>query len=178
MTDRNTLEDELVALVPDLRGFARGLARNYDTADDLVQETITKAWANLGKFQHGTNMRAWLFTILRNTFYSQMRKRRWETEDVDEKLAGKLTQPQHQDAGLHMKDFWNQFMTLSPDQREALVLVGASGFSYEEAAEIANVAVGTIKSRVNRGRQRLYELMGEDAASVGVANMEPAASSL
>ena len=178
MAERKLLEDQLVALVPDLRGFARGLARNYDTADDLVQETITKAWANLEKFTPGTNMRAWLFTILRNTFYSHTRKRRWEAEDVDEKHAARLTQPQHQDAGLHMKDFWEKFMTLSPDQREALILVGASGFSYDEAAEIANVAVGTIKSRVNRGRQRLYEIMGDDASTVDVRDLAPITSKM
>ena len=146
--------EELVEHLPALRAFAISLTRNPATADDMVQDTIVKAWTNIDKFQLGTNLRAWLFTILRNTFYSSRRKLNREGV-FTETLAVK---PSH-DGNLQMTDFKKAFALLNDEQREALVLVGASGFSYEEAAETCGVAVGTIKSRVNRGRARLSELL-------------------
>lgn len=151
--------DEIVTHLPALRAFAVSLARNGSQADDLVQDTIVKAWKNFDKFTPGTNMRAWLFTILRNTFYSALRKSRREVADVDGALAATLAEKPHHDGRLALADFEKAFATLPEEQREALILVGASGFSYEEAAKTCGVAVGTIKSRVNRGRARLADLL-------------------
>ena len=158
--------DELVALVPELRAFALSLSRNPSLADDLVQETVLKAWAKLDSFTPGTNMRAWLFTILRNTFYSGARKAQREVADVDGAYAARLSQKPEHDGRLALRDFAVAFAKLPDEQREALILIGASGLTYEEAAETCGCAVGTIKSRLNRGRARLAELLeaGQDAA--------------
>jgi RNA polymerase sigma-70 factor (ECF subfamily) len=145
-----------------MRAFAISLTRNTATADDLVQDTLVKAWTNFDKFEQGSNMRAWLFTILRNTYYSLRRKRRREVEDADGIMAESLSQKPDHDGRLNMRDFNVAFEQLNDEQREALILVGAGGFSYEEAAETCGVKVGTIKSRVNRGRARLAELMNMD----------------
>jgi RNA polymerase sigma-70 factor (ECF subfamily) len=171
--------DEIVDHLPSLRAFAMSLTRNSATADDIVQDTIVKAWSNIDKFEPGTNMRAWLFTILRNTYYSLHRKRAREVADVDGEYAAQMSEKPEHDGRLSMNDFREAFAQLPDDQREVLILVGASGFSYEEAAEMCGCAVGTIKSRANRGRKRLAELMqledGEsmemtDAATLGVVN--------
>ncbi|KNG93237.1 RNA polymerase sigma factor [Pseudaestuariivita atlantica] len=154
--------DELVTHLPAMRAFAMSLTRNSATADDLVQDTLVKAWTNIEKFQVGTNMRAWLFTILRNTYYSMLRKRKREVPDVDNTMASKLAEKPAHDGLLQMRDFETAFAQLNDEQREALVLVGAEGFSYEDAAEMTGVAVGTVKSRVNRARARLAELMHLD----------------
>ncbi|MDO5368792.1 RNA polymerase sigma factor [Paracoccus sp. (in: a-proteobacteria)] len=150
---------ELVDHLPALRAFALSLTRESASADDLVQDTIVKAWTNIEKFQAGTNLRAWLFTILRNTFYSARRKTRREVSDTDGiHAARQATRPEH-DGRLAMNDFKVAFAQLPDEQREALILVGGSGFSYEEAANMTGVAVGTVKSRANRGRRRLAELL-------------------
>ena len=152
-------QDELIEHLPAMRAFAVSLTRNGSLADDLVQDTVVKAWTNFDKFKPGTNMRAWLFTILRNTFYSHRRKTKREVADVDGIFAsGLATKPDH-DGRLQLTDFENAFAQLSDEQREALILVGASGFSYEEAADMCGVAVGTIKSRANRGRKALADLL-------------------
>lgn len=151
--------DALVEHLPAMRAFAISLTRNSATADDMVQDTLVKAWTNIDKFQVGTNMRAWLFTILRNTYYSSRRKAKREVADVDGTHTEGLAEKPAHDGRLQMTDFREAFAKLSDEQREALLLVGASGFSYEEAADMCGVAVGTIKSRTNRGRQRLAELM-------------------
>ncbi|MDQ2094973.1 RNA polymerase sigma factor [Rhodalgimonas zhirmunskyi] len=151
--------DEIVEHLGSLRAFAVSLTRNGSAADDLVQETIVKAWKNFDKFKEGTNLRAWLFTIQRNTFYSQRRKAKREVADSDGEMAAQLSVKPHHDGRLAMNDFRTAFAQLPVEQREALVLVGAEGMTYEEAAETCEVAVGTIKSRVNRGRKRLAELM-------------------
>lgn len=151
--------DELVDHLPALRAFALGLTRNPATADDLVQDAIVKAWTNIDKFEAGTNLRAWLFTILRNTYYSSLRKTRREVADVDGVFAESLSEKPAHDGRLAMADFQRAFNQLPDEQREALVLVGALGASYEEAAESCGVAVGTIKSRANRGRAKLAELL-------------------
>ncbi|WP_295313707.1 RNA polymerase sigma factor [Roseobacter sp.] len=154
--------DELVEHLPAMRAFAISLTRNGATADDMVQDTLVKAWTNIDKFQAGTNMRAWLFTILRNTYYSSRRKTRREVADIDGVHTEALAEKPAHDGRLAMKDFRAAFSLLTDEQREALLLVGASGFSYEEAAGMCGVAVGTIKSRTNRARQRLAELMQLD----------------
>lgn len=149
----------LIAALPNLRAFAVSLSGRHDRADDLVQDTLMKAWAKQDLFKPGTNLRAWLFTILRNEFYSQMRKRGREVQDSDGIFAANLATHPEQYGQLDFEDFRQALDKLPDDQREALVLVGASGFSYEETAEICGVAVGTIKSRVNRARNRLQELL-------------------
>ena len=151
--------DEIIEHLPAMRAFALSLTRNATRADDLVQDAIVKAWKGFDSFKQGTNLRAWLFTILRNTFYSERRKAKREVADVDGAFSSKLASKPDHDGRLALKDFHAAFEMLPDEQREALVLVGASGFSYEEAAEACGVAIGTIKSRVNRGRKRLIELL-------------------
>jgi RNA polymerase sigma-70 factor (ECF subfamily) len=151
----------LLAAVPALRAFAFSLvgARYNDRADDLVQETMVKAWAHHNSFQPGTNLNAWLHTILRNEFYSQMRKKGREVEDADGAYSRNIGIHPEQHGHLDMEDMRAALAQLPAEQREAILLVAASGFSYEEAAEICGVAIGTIKSRVNRARNRLAELL-------------------
>lgn len=148
-----------MAQIGSLRAFAVSLCGNRDTADDLVQETLFKAWNHIESFKEGTNLKAWLFTILRNTYFSQRRKRKREVEDADGKYAARLASAPEQYGHMDMQDFQDALKQLPADQREALVLVGAAGFSYEEAAEISDCAVGTIKSRVNRARTRLADML-------------------
>src|SRR6201992_1599099 len=147
------LRDEMLAAVPSLRAFAISLSGNVDRADDLVQETLLRALANIHSFQPGTNMPAWLFTILRNLFRSEYRKRRREVEDNDGRFAETLKTHPEQNSRIEFEEFQQALAKLPADQREALILVGASGFSYEETAEICGCAVGTVKSRVTRARQ-------------------------
>jgi RNA polymerase sigma-70 factor (ECF subfamily) len=149
----------MLGAVPSLRAFAISLSGNVDRADDLVQETLLRAWANLNSFEPGTNMSAWLFTILRNLFRSEYRKRRREVADSEGTYAETLKTQPEQTSRVEFEEFRTALAKLPADQREALILVGASGFSYEEAAGICGCAVGTIKSRVNRARTRLAELM-------------------
>jgi RNA polymerase sigma-70 factor, ECF subfamily len=152
--------DELMDHLPALRAFAVSLTRNISDADDIVQDCIVKAWSNIDKFTPGTNLQAWLFTILRNTFFSRTRKRRREVADPDGIYAQRLSVAPAHDAKLAMNDFKRAFDVLTPEHREVLILVGASGYSCEEAAAMMGVAVGTVKSRANRARNRLCELMG------------------
>ena len=154
-----SVREAVLAAVPNLRAFAISLSGNVDRADDLVQETLLRALANIDSFQRGTNMSAWLFTILRNLFRSEYRKRRREVEDADGSYAERLKSQPEQTGRVEFTEFRSALAQLPADQREALILVGASGFSYEEAAEICGCAVGTIKSRVNRARSRLAELL-------------------
>jgi RNA polymerase sigma-70 factor (ECF subfamily) len=156
------MRQQLVEMIPNLRAFARSLCGNASRADDLVQETLLKAWANRESFEAGTNLRAWLFTILRNAFYSQMRKASREIEDVDDRHALKTQAPPTQEDPLHLDDFRRALHVLPPEQREALILIGASDFSYEEAAVVCGCAVGTVKSRVARARVRLAKLLSGD----------------
>ena len=153
---------ELMQNLKVLRAFAISLTRNPSAADDLVQETVLKAWVNLHRFQPDTNMRAWLFTILRNTFYSDRRRAAREVSDGDGELAGQLASKPAHDGHLNFRDFRTAFDQLPDEQREVLILVGALGHAYDEAAEMCGVRIGTIKSRLNRGRERLAELMEID----------------
>jgi RNA polymerase sigma-70 factor (ECF subfamily) len=164
MTLNPSLRDAMLAAVPSLRAFAISLSGNIDRADDLVQETLLRAIANIDSFQPGTNMSAWMFTILRNLFRSEYRKRRREVEDTDGSYAESLKSHPEQSSRLEFQEFRAALAKLPPDQREALILVGASGFSYEEAASICDCAVGTIKSRVNRARTRLADLLSIESA--------------
>jgi RNA polymerase sigma-70 factor (ECF subfamily) len=155
----HAIRDQMLAAVPSLRAFAISLGGNVDRADDLVQETLLRALANIDSFQPGTNMAAWLFTILRNLFRSEYRKRRREVEDADGNYVESLKTQPEQTSHMEFLEFQKALAKLPDDQREALILVGASGFSYEEAAAICACAVGTIKSRVNRARGRLALLL-------------------
>jgi RNA polymerase sigma-70 factor, ECF subfamily len=162
------IRDQVLATVPSLRAFAISLSGNIDRADDLVQETLLRALAHIDSFEPGTNMPAWLFTILRNLFRSEYRKRRREVEDAEGRYADTLKSNPEQTGRVEFQEFRTALEKLPPDQREALILVGASGFSYEDAAAICGCAVGTIKSRVNRARIRLAELLAiENARDMG-----------
>jgi len=151
-----------------LRGFAISFLHNIDDADDLVQETIMRAWSNLHRFEPGTNLQAWLFTILRNLFYSRYRKRRHEVEDPDDKHAAGLTAPPEQLARVEHAELLRALALLSAEHREALLLVGAQGMSYGEAGRVCGVPIGTIKSRVHRARTQLAALMHREEADDGV----------
>jgi RNA polymerase sigma-70 factor (ECF subfamily) len=163
ITPQKSVQDVMLAAIPNLRAFAMSLSGNADRADDLVQETVMRAMASIGSFTPGTNMAAWLFTILRNLFRSQYRKRRREVEDPDGSYLASLKMPPEQFGRLEFKELVEALAKLPDVQREALLLVAASGFSYDEAAAICDVAVGTIKSRVSRARQLLAELLVIDS---------------
>ena len=154
---------ELTKLLPNLRAFARSLTRSADQADDLVQEALVKAWRNWQQFAPDSNIKAWMFTILRNAHLSERRKRNNEVQDVDGEFAAQLGVKPEQPGHMDLLDFQTAFAQLLPEHREALVLIGAEGFSYEEAALMCGCAVGTMKSRVNRARTKLAQIMGIDS---------------
>ncbi len=157
------LRDDLIAAIPNLRAFAVSLCGSVDRADDLVQETLVKAWNKLDTFEEGTNLKAWLFTILRNTHFSEFRKIKREVPDTDGEISARVAIVPGQQAHMDVQDMLLALDKLPDEQREALILIGAEGFSYEQAAAICNCAVGTIKSRVNRARTRLAELVELDS---------------
>jgi len=167
MSAPQAFKAELIELLPSLRAFARSLAHNAAQADDLVQDTLVKALANVDRFEPGTNLRAWLFTILRNHYYSQLRKSKREVEDAEGRHAARIAVRPEQDGSVDLEDFKVPFAQRAPDHREVLTLVGASGCSYEEAAAICGCAVGTIKSRVNRARRKLSDILGLDEEESG-----------
>jgi RNA polymerase sigma-70 factor (ECF subfamily) len=164
----HTLEswrDDVVALIPALRAFAWSLSHNAADADDLVQEALIKAWSHRDRFEPGTNLRAWLFTILRNTYYTVAVRRRREVRDENGQYAASLSAEASQDWGVAVHALQAALMQLPHEHREALILIGAAGLTYEEAAEICGCALGTIKSRVNRARAKLLKIMDADQAS-------------
>lgn len=163
LTIQPSVRDVMLAAIPSLRAFAISLSGSVDRADDLVQETVMRAMASIDSFTPGTNMSAWLVTILRNRFRSEYRKRRREVEDPDGSYLASLKLPAEQFGRLEFKELIEALAKLPYVQREALLLVAASGFSYEETAAICEVAVGTIKSRVSRARQYLAELLDIDS---------------
>jgi RNA polymerase sigma-70 factor (ECF subfamily) len=177
-------KQQLVDAIPMLRGFARSLSGNRDRADDLVQETLAKAIANREKYRPGTNLHAWLVTILRNQYYSEGRRRWREISDGEGTHAARLTDQPHHAGYLEMRDFLSALQLLPDVQREALILVGASGLSYEEAAEVLGTRIGTVKSRVSRARARLEVLLAghedfrrdEDAIAVSIDQLKQALS--
>ena len=158
--ETTSFKRELLATLPSLRAFAVSLSGRHDKADDLVQDTVMKAWAKQSSFEMGTNLKAWLFTILRNEFYSQMRKRGREVQDTEGAFTERMAVHPSQYGIMDLADFKKALDALPDDQREAIILIGASGFSYEEAAEICKCAVGTMKSRVSRARTRLQTMLG------------------
>ena len=174
--ENSSIRDDILAAIPHLRAFAMSLSGNIDNADDLVQETLVRALAHIDSFEPGTNLSAWLFTILRNLFRTTYRKRKREVEDSEGRFSANLKTQPEQSSRLEFKELQQALAKIPADQREALILVGASGFAYEEAAEICGCAVGTIKSRVNRARAKLAELLeiqssddfGPDHATRGI----------
>src|ERR1043166_2441938 len=156
-------KNELLALIPFLRAFARSLTGNQEGADDLAQETLVKAWQSRATFIPGTNLKAWLFTILRNQFYSD-RRRAWRQAPWDQEAAERIPgSAGEQSWAAELSDTARALSCLSAEQREALILVGAGGFSYEDAAKICDCAVGTVKSRVARARKSLIAILdGEE----------------
>lgn len=163
--DAAAFKQELASLIPHLRAFARSLCHNATLADDLAQEAMLKAWKARERFKPGTNMKAWAFTILRNHFYSEKR-RSWRRQSLDPEVAEATLVSEDTNAdGLELLSLRNALDKLPDDQREVLILVGAGGLAYEEVAEICGCAVGTVKSRVSRGRKALAELMAQTDAS-------------
>ena len=154
-----TVQDAMIRTIPQLRAFAKALCGHADAADDLVQDTLLRAIAKIDSFKPGTNMRAWLFTILRNHFCNEYRKRRREVTNSDGFFVSTMTAQPEQDGHMQLAEFRDALAQLPDDQREAVILVGGAGLSYDEAAEICRCPVGTVKSRANRGRMRLAELM-------------------
>ncbi|MHA6288179.1 sigma-70 family RNA polymerase sigma factor [Maricaulis sp. CAU 1757] len=165
-------------MIPHMRAFARGLTGDASAADDLAQDAMLRAWDRREQFAANTNFRAWVLTIVRNQFYSDKR-RSWRQVQLDEEKA-KRTLPSAMDLNgiMELDDVRRALKQLSEDHREALLLVGAGGYSYQEAADICGCAVGTIKSRVNRARSTLAEILvnGPDDASGddGVAALDAA----
>jgi RNA polymerase sigma-70 factor (ECF subfamily) len=156
------LESAMLAAVPDMRAFALSLCHQRDRVDDLVQEALLRAIGNIQSFKAGTNMTAWLFTILRNNFLNEYRKSRHEVSDANEYFVGTMTSQPEQEGHLQFDELRDALAQLPRDQREAVTLVGGAGLSYEEAAKICHCAVGTIKSRAFRARARLAELLSID----------------
>jgi RNA polymerase sigma-70 factor (ECF subfamily) len=166
MSEEKPLSDtdfkkELAETLPHLRAFGRSLSGNPDTADDLVQDTLLKAWAARDRFVAGSSMRAWTFVILRNTYFSNMRRNKFKG-NYDELVAERiLSTPAPQQHPLHLADLQRALMELSDDHREAIILVGAGGHSYQDAAEIAGTTLGTMKSRVSRARATLQGILDD-----------------
>jgi RNA polymerase sigma-70 factor (ECF subfamily) len=181
MKASSDLERDLLHALPHLRAFAISLCGSVEFADDLVQEAVLKGLTKLDQFEAGTNLQAWLFTILRNLFYTGLRRRRREVEDPDGLMAARLAVLPEQHAHLDFGDLGRALAKLPAHQREVLVLIGAEGLSYEEAAQVCGANVGTIKSRMNRARARLAELLevsdeedfGADRQFKGVTATDP-----
>jgi RNA polymerase sigma-70 factor (ECF subfamily) len=152
--------DMMVAEMPYLRAFALSLSGSAAFADDLVQETLIKAWTHEASFARGTNFRAWLVTILRNTYFNEYRKRGREVQDSDHTHAESIPVGGDQEANVTMRDVQRALDRLPPEQREILLMIGVTELSYEEAAVVCDIAIGTVKSRLNRARARLAELLG------------------
>lgn len=151
--------DQLVALIPSLRTFARGLCGTRDLADDMAQDAMLRGWAARASFIPGSNFRAWMFMILRNQFYTTIRKNR-RTVSLEPELAERmLVEAPAQQHQIHLADVAKALLKLPPEQREVLLLIGANGLSYDEAAEVVGCAIGTIKSRLARGRKALALLI-------------------
>jgi RNA polymerase sigma-70 factor (ECF subfamily) len=154
---------DIVRLIPALRAFARTFCRNPSDADDLVQETLLKALANLDKFERGTKLKSWLFTIMRNTFYTRSKVLGREAPGLEENVSGDTPMAATQEISARAHEVQRALQRLPPHYREVLTLVAILGESYEAAAEICDCAVGTVKSRLNRARHQILHELGEDA---------------
>jgi RNA polymerase sigma-70 factor (ECF subfamily) len=172
----NFREADLLACIPHLRAYARFLTGNRERADDLVQDALLRALTAAHQFQPGTNLKAWIFTILRNLFYNEIRKNRLKVQSIDDLAGDGPSTPATQEANLEFADFRRAFWQLGQAQREVLIMVGASGLSYEEAAAICQCAVGTIKSRVSRARRELLKILQEGNLVQRRGDSDPTAS--
>lgn len=161
-----SLDKEILEHLSALHRYALGLAYNFHAAEDLVHDTVVKAYSCVDKFQPGSNLRAWLVTILRNTFYSGMRKKKREVADPDGHFAATLVSDPEHDGRLAMSEFLGAFAKLSSEHRDILTLVGVSGHSYGVASRMIGVPVGTAKSRLNRARAQFTETL--DAIAVAM----------
>jgi RNA polymerase sigma-70 factor (ECF subfamily) len=168
----------LAGVIPHLRAYGRSLSGNPDLADDLTQDTMVKAWASRDRFEAGTSIKAWTFVILRNTFLSQMRRNKFVGDYDETAVERTLSTPASQEESGEMADLQRGLMELPQDQREALILVGAGGMSYEEAAGICGCALGTMKSRVSRARHALEEIMNSGHFSQKRADAAPASEAI
>jgi len=164
---KDPFQDQIIALIPRLRAYAMSLSGSSAEADDIVQDALMRAWRFRDGYQMGTNLRAWLYRIVRNAFYTQAAKRRDTVEDVDGRWAATLSCRPEQEWRVQYGELLRAMGQLSPDARDALLLVVSSGLSYQEAAEICGCAVGTMKSRVNRARGRLAQLVDFEPSSGG-----------
>ena len=167
------LQAALLDVLPHLRAFARSLTRNRDQADDLVNDAIVRAISASNQFTPGTNFKAWIFTILRNLFYNEGRKRHSKFTSLDDLTMNEPSISASQEASLEFCDFRRAFWQLNPDQREVLILVGASGLSYEEAAAVCGCRVGTIKSRVSRARADLKRMLDDGTLATVRSDIAP-----
>jgi len=174
--DTPEFQESLVDVLPHLRAFARSLTRRREQADDLVNDAVVRALAAAEQFQPRTNFKAWMFTILRNLYYNEGRKNR-SMVPFDDVEAHLHAIPPAQHAALEFCDFRRAFWQLGADHREVLILVGASGLSYEEAAGVCGCAVGTIKSRVSRARSELTRLLSSDALEIARTDSAPVSGS-
>lgn len=156
---QDAFERELLAAVPFMRAFARSLCRDPEQAEDIAQETLLKAWQCRSQFQPGTNLRAWLSTILRNRYYSGQRRLKWRAEFDAEAIERTLMAPDDPSVTVELEDVRRALAMLPAFQREALILVGAGGLSYDEVAHIVGCPVGTVKSRVRRARDELESIL-------------------
>lgn len=166
MTDQTppgSIIPDVIDLIPALRAYARSLTRNQADADDLVQETLLKALSNVDKFQAGTRLRAWLFTILRNTFFTKVRISAREKTGAEDCVSGEMSVAPSQEWAIRGRELMAAIDRLPTHYREILILVVMLGESYEDAARICNCAVGTVKSRVSRARQLVMDELGGEA---------------
>ncbi len=168
----------LAGVIPHLRAYGRSLSGSPDLADDLTQDTMVKAWASRERFERGTSIKAWTFVILRNTFLSQMRRNKFVGEYDETAVERTMSTPASQEDSGEMADLQRGLMELPQDQREALILVGAGGMSYEEAAGICDCALGTMKSRVSRARSALEDIMNSGQFSQSRADAPPASEAV
>ncbi|HEX4181536.1 MAG TPA: sigma-70 family RNA polymerase sigma factor [Caulobacteraceae bacterium] len=176
--DDDAFKTDLVALIPQMRAFARSLCGDFAMAEDLAQDALSKAWASRDSFTPGTNMKAWTFMILRNQFYSHKR-RSWRSTPLDPEVAERtLTAVDNPTAALELDELRRAMAMLPEEQREALILIGAGGLSYEEASEICGAAVGTIKSRVSRARDRLALIYADGLITADGASPSEAMGSI
>ena len=168
MTGRDTSRNDdaefkrqLTAIIPSLRAFARGLCRHRELADDIAQASLLRAWAARDSFTPGTNFRAWMFMIVRNHFYTTVRKNARSVSWDPAAAERLLTEQPSQEFGLHLQDVERALAMLPPQQREMILLVAAAGLSYEDAAMVAGCSLGTVKSRVGRARAALQKIVTE-----------------
>ncbi|MCG6116123.1 MAG: sigma-70 family RNA polymerase sigma factor [Mesorhizobium sp.] len=163
---------EMVKLLPALRAFARTFHRDRDEADDLVQETLSKGLSNMHQFRPGTSMKSWLFTIMRNTFYTQVKRNQRESPGAADCISAKPSTNPTQEWSARGKEVAAALQRLPQEQREIVILVGVLGQSYEEASEICGCAMGTVKSRLNRARLRLLQELREETVSTALTSSD------